>query len=82
MKKATTKQKSSPSKIKNNKIDDTALISVLETLPVGIIIYSLKQIKFANAAAITLLNFDKKIVKDLSNYSVFDFLLPEHHKTI
>ena len=49
----------------NNKIgssivaDITDSISVLQSFPVGVIIYSLKNILFANSAAFKILNFDK-----------------------
>ncbi len=72
----------------NNKIessivaDITDSISVLQSLPVGVIIYSLKNILFANSAAFKILNFDKKIEKSISKKSIFDFLLPEYHKIV
>ena len=72
----------------NNKIgssivaDITDSISVLQSFPVGVIIYSLKNILFANSAAFKILNFDKKIEKSITKYSIFDFLLPEYHKIV
>lgn len=65
-----------------NSANDAALVSVLETLPVGVIIYTLKNILFANHSAFCYLNFDRKLNKKLSSLSVFDFLLPEYHKTV
>ncbi|MGZ5491316.1 MAG: PAS domain-containing protein, partial [Nitrososphaeraceae archaeon] len=62
--------------------NDVALVSVLESLPVGVIIYTLDNILFANHSAFNYLNFDKKLNKKLSSLSVFDFLLPEYHKTV
>lgn len=62
--------------------DITESISVLQSLPVGVIIYSLKNILFANSTAFKLLNFDKKLEKSISKLSIFDFLLPEQHKIV
>ena len=62
--------------------DITDSISVLQSLPVGVIIYSLKNILFANSEAFKLLKFDKKLEKSICKFSIFDFLLPEYHKTV
>lgn len=76
------KKKNSTNKQSSIIIKDTELISVLQSLPIGIIIYSLKNILFANTAAFEILKFDKKLEKKLYNHSIFDFLLPEFHKTV
>ena len=65
-----------------NIINDDVLMSVLQSLPVGVIIYNLKNILFANDSAFNYLNFDKKLKKEISTLSVFDFLLPEYHKIV
>jgi PAS domain S-box-containing protein len=83
------------SKVKNNKPvskavkpfnhdsgNDALLVSVLESLPVGVIIYTLKSILYANSSAFTYLNFNKSVKKNLSSLSVFDFLLPEFHEKV
>lgn len=79
---AIIKNINSLSKKNTSKTDDDLIISVLQTLPVGVIIYSLKKIYFANKSAFKLLKFDKKIEKELSKFSVFDFLAPEYHKIV
>lgn len=61
---------------------DNILISVLQSLPVGIIIYNLNNILFANASAFKLLNFDKKLESKITKISIFDFLLPEFHQVV
>lgn len=68
--------------LNQNAVNDTVLVSVLESLPLGVIIYTLDHILFANQLAFKYLNFDKKLNKKLSSLSVFDFLLPEYHKTV
>lgn len=64
------------------KIDDEIFISVLQSLPTGIIIYTLKNILFANKAAVSTLKFDKKTENKLQQLSVFDFLLPQYHSIV
>ena len=66
--------------LSKNSINDDVIISVLQTLPVGVIIYNLKNILFANDSAFNHLNFDKKLKKGIVALSIFDFLLPEYHK--
>lgn len=65
-----------------NTSNDDALINVLQTLPVGVIIYTLNNILFANNSAFNYLKFDKKLNSKIETLSVFDFLLPEYHKTV
>lgn len=71
---------------KNNintvKTEDEILISVLQSLPTGVIIYTLNNILFANTAAFSILKFDKKLEKKINQLSVFDFLLPEFHSIV
>jgi PAS domain S-box-containing protein len=66
--------------LSNNSINDDVIMSVLQTLPVGVIIYNLKNILFANDSTFNHLNFDKKLKKGIVALSIFDFLLPEYHK--
>jgi PAS domain S-box-containing protein len=64
------------------KKEDEILISVLQSLPTGVIIYTLNNIVFANNAAFTILKFDKKLANKINQLSIFDFLLPEFHSTV
>lgn len=82
MKKTATKHTNSKSKVNTLKTEDEVLISVLQTLPVGVIIYTLDNILFANDSAFRILNFDKKLESKLYKLSIFDFLLPEYHQTV
>ena len=84
--KSQTKNKAASSKItagqKTTNESDNALISVLEKLPVGVIIFSSKKIVFANKPAIKVLKPNKNQEKTITEHSIFDFLLPEYHKRI
>lgn len=83
MKKATTKKNtSSGKKIFTDKVGDELIIPVLQGLPVGVIIYTLKNILFANKAAFELLKVDKKLANKIEQLSVFDFLEADYHKTV
>ena len=53
-----------------NTNSDNVLISVLQSLPVGVIIYSLKNILFANSSAFKLLKFDKKLLWMITDAAV------------
>ena len=76
------KKKNSTTKQSSAVVNDTELISVLQSLPIGIIIYSISNILFANNTAFKILKFDKKLEKKLYNNSIFDFLLPEFHQIV
>ena len=76
------KKKNSTTKQSSVVVNDTELISVLQSLPIGIIIYSISNILFANNTAFKILKFDKKLEKKLYNNSIFDFLLPEFHQIV
>ncbi len=65
-----------------NTSNDDALVNVLQTLPVGVIIFTLNNILFANNSAFNFLKFDKKLNSKIETLSVFDFLLPEYHKIV
>ena len=65
-----------------NSISSDNLISVLQSLPVGVIIYDFKNILFVNNSALKYLTTDKKLKKDISQLSYFDFFLPEYHKLV
>ncbi|MCD6016950.1 MAG: hypothetical protein K0S53_71 [Bacteroidetes bacterium] len=66
----------------NNSANDAALISVLESLPVGVLIFTLNKILFLNKEALKIFKPSKELQKSLNNHSVFEFLLPEYHKRI
>lgn len=59
-----------------------ALISVLENLPVGVVIFTLKNILFLNKEAVKIFKPGKELKKTIYNHSIFNFLLPEYHKRI
>jgi len=67
---------------KNESASDTALIKVLDTFPVGVIIFTLNNILFLNKEAIKIFKPSKELQKSITNHSVFEFLLPEYHKRI
>lgn len=61
---------------------DQALVSVLQNLPVGVVIFSKTQILFINKKALKMFRAGKSVEQSIHNYSVFDFILPEYHKRI
>ncbi|MBC7694345.1 MAG: PAS domain S-box protein [Burkholderiales bacterium] len=62
--------------------DDAVLIKVLESFPVGLVVFTLKNILFLNTEAIKIFKPSKQLQKSITNHSVFEFLLPEYHKRI
>ena len=81
-----TKNKKPSSKfaatIKNSNANDHALISVLENLPIGVVIFNLNEILFLNKTAIKIFKPNKQLQNTISSHSIFEFLLPEYHKRI
>ncbi len=71
-----------PINTKNSEVDDNAIISVLQNLPTGVIIFSATNILFINKAALKILNVSQKLEKEIYKSSIFDFLLPEYHQRI
>lgn len=79
-------------KAQNNKVssvislpdqaNDSALISVLQNLPVGVVIFSPAKILFLNKKALKIFKATKRFEKEIYERSVFDFLLPEYHSCI
>ena len=61
---------------------DIALISVLENLPIGVVIFSIKKILFLNKAAFKIFKPSSELKKSIYNHSIFEFLLPEYHQRI
>lgn len=59
-----------------------AQIQVLNSLPVGVILFTLSKIVFINEAARKIIQASKKLEKEITSYSVFDFLLPDYHARI
>lgn len=82
--KATNKIRSAKPAItpKNTSEKDSALIKVLDTFPIGVVVFTLKNILFLNKEAIKIVRADKTLQKAITNHSVFEFLLPEYHKRI
>lgn len=63
-------------------LNDNVLISVLQTLPVSVIIFTNTQLLFLNKKALKLLKVPKKMNNQISKLTVFDYILPEYHKRI
>lgn len=84
IKKTKNKKPSSKSAatIKNSNANDHALISVLENLPIGVVIFNLNEILFLNKTAIKIFKPNKQLQNTISSHSIFEFLLPEYHKRI
>jgi PAS domain S-box-containing protein len=61
---------------------DLTLFSVLQNLPVGVIIFNLKQILFLNNEAVRIFKPTKQLLKNIEQHSIFDFLLPQYHQRI
>ncbi len=61
---------------------DRALMSVLENLPVGVVVFSLNKILFLNKAAVKIFKPSKELLKNINEHSIFEFLLPEYHQRI
>lgn len=70
-----------PASKKSNE-SDQLLISTLQNLPVGVIIFSNTNILFINKTALKIFKVGKTFEKKFSDYSVFDFILPEYHQRI
>jgi PAS domain S-box-containing protein len=80
----TKKSSISSKKIKVSTLNNTtedALMTVLENIPIGVLIYDLSNVLFANSAAYKIFNHSKRS-KKITDYSVFDFLLPEYHQLV
>ena len=81
-----TKNKNTSSKsIATNKpsyASDIALISVLENLPIGVVVFTLNKILFLNKTALKVFKPNKELKKTIHQHSIFEFLLPEYHKRI
>lgn len=67
---------------KFSNVSDDALISVLQTLPVGVVIFSETNILFLNKEALKIFKPTKALEKTIYNLSIFDFLLPEYHQRV
>ena len=84
IKKKKNKNTSSVSVATNNPSNarDNALLSVLENLPVGVVVFTLTKILFLNKEAVKIFKPNKQLQKKLHEHSIFEFLLPEYHKRI
>ncbi len=61
---------------------DASVIKVLNSLPVGVVLFSLHKILFLNKEALKIFQPSKALKKEINNYSIFDFLLPKYHQRI
>lgn len=75
-------RKTSTNKASSTEPTDQALISALQCLPVGVILFSPERLLFINKKALTILRGGKTFEKDILNHSVFDLILPEYHTHI
>ena len=84
IKKTKNKNTSSQSLATNkpSNASDNALISVLEKLPIGVVVFKLNKILFLNKIAFKIFKPSKELKKTIYNRSIFEFLLPEYHKRI
>ncbi|MBI3518344.1 MAG: PAS domain S-box protein [Bacteroidetes bacterium] len=83
--KKTKNKKTSSKMIANTKkstANNHALISVLEQLPIGVIVFTLNKILFLNKEALKVFKPTKALQKTITNHSIFEYLLPEYHKRI
>ncbi len=71
-----------PEKANKNSSNDNVLVSFLETLPVGVLIFTNSKILFANKTALKIFRPSKNLKNQITSQSIFDFLLPEYHKRI
>lgn len=81
MKKTTSNKTSAESPTKGSAADQ-ALVSVLQSLPVGVIIFSSSSILFSNKKALKMLKAGKSFERSIRSYSVFDLILTQYHKEI
>ena len=84
IKKTKSKNTSSNSVATNKTSDanDSALISVLENLPIGVVVFNLDKILFLNKTALKIFKPSKDLKKTIQQHSIFEFLLPEYHRRI
>jgi PAS domain S-box-containing protein len=61
---------------------DEALVSTLQNLPVGVIIFSTSTILFANKKVLHMLKTGKGSEHSIYELSVYDLILPEYHRRI
>jgi PAS domain S-box-containing protein len=81
MRKAASNKASLTLSVKSS-ANDQALVSTLQNLPVGVIIFSTSSILFANKKALKMLKTDKGFERSIHDHSVFDLILPEYHQRI
>lgn len=84
MKKITKNKTNSSKKIIQVQDDNKSLIAVLDTLPIGVIIFSLSKgnILFINKIALKILKSNSELKKNITKHSIFEFLLPQYHQRI
>lgn len=65
-----------------NHINDNSLFSVLQNLPVAVIIYSQTQLLFLNQKALKLFKIAKSQEKTINEHSVFEFIPTHYHRLL
>lgn len=80
MRKAASNKASLPASAKGS-VNDQALDSFLQSLPVGVIIFSPSTLLFANKKAFSILKAGKSFERSIRNHSIFDLILPEYHRS-
>ncbi|MES2565751.1 MAG: PAS domain S-box protein [Bacteroidota bacterium] len=60
-------------------VKDAELISVLEKLPIAVVIFTSNKILYLNKEGLKIFKPSLKLQKSLHTHSIFDFLLPEFH---
>ena len=63
-------------------VTDDALISVLDKLPVGVVIFSETNMLFLNKEALKIFKPSKALEKTITSHSIFEFILPEYHQRV
>lgn len=54
-------------------------IQVFNSLPVGVLLFIPSKILFINDEALKIFKGTKKFQKEINNYTIYDFILPEYH---
>ncbi len=84
MRKQPKNKSNSSKKIIQIQDDNKSLIAVLDTLPIGVVIFSVTKgtILFTNKLALKILKPNSNFKKKITEHTIFEFLLPQYHKRI
>ncbi len=66
--------------LKDYNLNDTTIASVLKNLPVAVVIFNNSRLLYLNDRVLALLLPPKNKKNDISNQSVYDYILPQYHK--